>query len=103
MPITLIVSRFICLLQIHLASGEFLCKISGTISPFGSLPSVVTSLTFTTNICSHGPFGHKKGHPFDIPVEMNGCIVGFFAHAGWYVDAIGVYVKPREEEVRIYC
>jgi len=83
---------------IHLASGEFLCKISGTIGPFGSLPSVVTSLTFTTNICSHGPFGHKKGHPFDIPVEMNGCIVGFFAHAGWYVDAIGVYVKPREEE-----
>ncbi|CAL4991678.1 unnamed protein product [Urochloa decumbens] len=83
---------------IYLDTGEFLCNISGTIGVFGSLPNVVTSLTFTTNICSHGPFGVRRGHPFDIPMQRNGRIVGFFAHAGWYVDAIGVYVNLTEEE-----
>lgn len=90
-------------MQIHLDPGEFLCKISGTIGAFGSLPSVVTSLKFTTNICSRGPFGQERGQPFDIPVQRNGCIVGFFARAEWYVDAIGVYVDPREDEVQICC
>nr|CAB3491989.1 unnamed protein product [Digitaria exilis] len=59
----------VVLVAIHLDSGEFLCKISGTIGAFDSLPNAVTSLKFTTNICSQ-----------------------------WYVDAIGVYVGPRDQD-----
>jgi hypothetical protein len=47
-----------------------------------------------TNEDTYGPFGEGQGSPFRKRVESNFNIVGFFARAGRYLHAIGVYVKP---------
>lgn len=86
---------------IHFGPTEFLTKVSGTIGAFVHPPGiVVTSLTLVTNAHSYGPFGRGGGTPFNTPMQSNGGIVGFFGRAGWFVDAIGVYVKPEQETVK---
>lgn len=55
------------------------------------------SLTIFTTADRYGPFGEVRGTPFRIPVRDNGSIVGFFARAGWYVDALGIYVRPPRQ------
>lgn len=85
-------------LQIQLGLIEYVTEVSGTIGPFDRAPAgVITSLTFITNKGSYGPFGEVGGTPFHIPVQDNGSIVGFFARAGWYVDAFGIYVNPKQK------
>ena len=84
-------------MQIQLDLSEYIIEVSGTIGPFDMAPAgVITSLSFVTNARSYGPFGET---PFQIPVQGNGSIVGFFVRAGWYLDAFGVYVKPKQETI----
>ncbi|KAF2933582.1 hypothetical protein DAI22_04g094600 [Oryza sativa Japonica Group] len=86
--------------KIELGLIEYVTEVSGTIGPFDRAPAgVITSLMFITNKGSYGPFGEVRGTPFHIPVQDNGSIVGFFARAGWYVDAFGIYVNPKQKTV----
>lgn len=74
---------------------EFLTSISGH---YGSVhdwgPIVfVRSLTLQSNKRAYGPYGTQQGHQFSFSMN-GGRIVGFHGRSGWYVDAIGVYLKP---------
>ena len=68
--------------------------MSGTYAPFSDDETVViTSLTFVTSAgVKYGPLGAGGGVTFDIHLT-EGSIVGFFVRAGWFIDAIGVYVR----------
>jgi hypothetical protein len=57
----------------------------------------VKSLSFVTNENRYGPFGDGGGTPFHTSMQSNGSIVGFFARAGSFVHAIGVYVSPDRD------
>jgi len=94
-------------LQFRLGPSEFLIGVSGSIGTFNSQLNVITSLTFVTNARSYGPFGKGRRTSFHIPMQGNGCIVGFFGRSGRYLNAIGVYTNPelkliRKEEILIY-
>nr|CDM83580.1 unnamed protein product [Triticum aestivum] len=82
---------------IVLGRSEYLKEISGTVGP-SPHPDIVMSLLFVTNIGSYGPFGGGGGTTFCSPELKNGSIIGFFAHAGQNVDAIGVYVDAIKEK-----
>ncbi|XXG89101.1 hypothetical protein AAC387_Pa12g1183 [Persea americana] len=73
--------------------SEHLISISGTYGNFASLLTI-TSLSFTTNRATHGPFGTGSGTSFSIPINNN-TVVGFQGRAGHYLDAIGIFVKPE--------
>ncbi|KAL9380292.1 hypothetical protein Peur_025949 [Populus x canadensis] len=73
--------------------SEHLTSISGTYGNFSSLLTI-TSLSFTTNRATYGPFGTGSGTPFSIPINNN-TVVGFHGRAGYYLDAIGIFVKPE--------
>lgn len=77
---------------------EFLTSIHGH---YGSLyewgPVFVRSLTFESNMRTYGPFGVEQGTYFSFPMT-GGKIVGFHGKCGWYLDAIGAYLKPIEKE-----
>ncbi|KAE8789343.1 jacalin-related lectin 3-like [Hordeum vulgare] len=76
-----------------LAPTENVTKLFGTTGEFQG-DTVVTSLTFVTNVATYGPFGKAKGTPFIIPKEDGDNVVGFFGRAGSLVNALGVYVTP---------
>ncbi|KAK4481414.1 hypothetical protein RD792_012304 [Penstemon davidsonii] len=63
----------------------------GSIQEWG--PVFVRSLTFETNKRTYGPYGVEHGTQFSFP-PTQGKIVGFLGKAGWYLDAIGVYLQP---------
>ncbi|RDX60745.1 Pentatricopeptide repeat-containing protein, partial [Mucuna pruriens] len=73
--------------------NEFLTKIHGY---YGSLnqwgPNLVRSLSFESNKKTYGPFGVQQGTYFSVPIS-GAKIVGFHGRCGWYIDAIGVYLK----------
>ncbi|XP_011015046.1 PREDICTED: mannose/glucose-specific lectin-like isoform X3 [Populus euphratica] len=73
--------------------SEHLISISGTYGNFSTLLTI-TSLSFTTNRATYGPFGTGSGTPFSIPINNN-TVVGFHGRAGHYLDAIGIFVKPQ--------
>ncbi|KAI5003543.1 hypothetical protein ZWY2020_030703 [Hordeum vulgare] len=76
---------------ITFAPTETLKKVFGVVGTIGG-HTVVTSLTFVTNIKIYPTFGKGTGGTtFSIP-EKNASVVGFFGRAGSYVDAIGVYI-----------
>ena len=80
---------------ITLGPDEFVTEVAGAIGPFGELIThAVAWLKFVTNRGTYGPFGHGDGTPFNVPVLNNGSIVGMFARADQYLDAIGFYVLP---------
>jgi hypothetical protein len=91
---------FFSFFQIHLEPEEFIVKLSGTFHPCRwdrSIPSVVSSLTLVTSTGkSHGPFGTELGAAFQVPVQSNSRIVGFFAHGENYIEAIGAYIRTLE-------
>ncbi|TVU13638.1 hypothetical protein EJB05_37058, partial [Eragrostis curvula] len=76
---------------IQLAASEFVRKISGTFGAYKGV-TVITSLKFVTNVQTFGPWATEIGTPFSVPVGSGSGIVGFFARAGKYLDAIGVHV-----------
>ncbi|XP_070029993.1 mannose/glucose-specific lectin-like [Nicotiana tabacum] len=76
---------------------EYLTGITGTLGRFnGHL--VVKSLCFITNVKSYGPFDSErvpdsgKRSSFH-PLMKDWAIVGFYRHAGSYLDAIGIYLQ----------
>jgi hypothetical protein len=81
--------------QIQLGDSEVLTELSGTIGNVDGL-TVITSIKFVTSLKTYGPFGawgDGSDTPFAIPVQQGSAIVGFFARAGIYLDAVGVYVR----------
>lgn len=82
------------LVQIRLGASEFLREVSGTVGPFFSIPSTVTSLRLVSNLRRYGPFGVPLGTPFCSKVKENNSIVGFFGRSGAYLHAVDVYVRP---------
>nr|P83304.1 RecName: Full=Mannose/glucose-specific lectin [Parkia platycephala]1ZGR_A Chain A, Mannose/glucose-specific lectin [Parkia platycephala]1ZGR_B Chain B, Mannose/glucose-specific lectin [Parkia platycephala]1ZGS_A Chain A, Mannose/glucose-specific lectin [Parkia platycephala]1ZGS_B Chain B, Mannose/glucose-specific lectin [Parkia platycephala] len=75
---------------------EHLKSISGTYGNYKGF-EVVTSLSFITNVTKHGPFGIASGTSFSIPIEGS-LVTGFHGKSGYYLDSIGIYVKPRDVE-----
>ncbi|KAM7473130.1 hypothetical protein LguiB_020373 [Lonicera macranthoides] len=73
--------------------SEYLISISGTYGNFASVVTI-TSLSFTTNKDTYGPFGTGSGTSFSIPINNN-MVVGFHGRAAYYLDAIGIFVKPE--------
>jgi len=83
-------------MQIKLGDGTSLKRMSGTYAPFSDDETVViTSLTFvTSDDVKYGPVGAGGGDRANFDIHLTeGSIVGFFVRAGWYIDAIGVYVR----------
>ncbi|XBI77644.1 hypothetical protein VPH35_070710 [Triticum aestivum] len=71
-------------------------EVSGTVGVFAEDNveyNAIASLTITTNVRTYSPFGETQSTPFSVPVQDNNNIVGFFACAGKYVEALGVYVR----------
>lgn len=60
-------------------------------------PVITRSLTFESNMRSYGPFGVEQGANFSFPMT-GGKIVGFHGKSGWFLDAIGVYLKPYQKD-----
>ena len=67
-------------------------SISGTYGTYNGL-TVITSLSFVINGNINGPYGRQIGTAFSIPIQDSE-VVGFHGKAGWYLDSIGLYVKP---------
>ncbi|KAL5557963.1 hypothetical protein UlMin_034174 [Ulmus minor] len=77
---------------------EFLTSFHGyygKIAEWG--PALVRSLTFKSNRKTYGPFGVEQGTCFSFPMS-GGKIVGFHGKAGWYLDSIGVHLKPLPKQ-----
>ncbi|KAD7477818.1 hypothetical protein E3N88_00954 [Mikania micrantha] len=80
---------------------EEIIGIKGRVGTRGDY-AIISSLSFETNKRTHGPFGGtSNSHEFSIPWDNSGSLVGFYGIAGNYIDEIGVYVKAREEIMRI--
>ncbi|KMT20692.1 hypothetical protein BVRB_1g006670 [Beta vulgaris subsp. vulgaris] len=76
---------------------EFLTSIHGYYGPlYHGGPLCVRSLTFVSNQKIHGPFGVELGTFFSVP-KAGERIVGFYGRSGWFLDAIGAYLKPFEQ------
>lgn len=75
------------------APSEILKKVLGTTGEFQGA-TVVTSLTFVTNVKTYGPYGNANGTPFSYPERSSDEVVGFYGRNGSLLDAIGVYVRP---------
>ncbi|KAF6163758.1 hypothetical protein GIB67_012117 [Kingdonia uniflora] len=73
---------------------EYLTTVSGY---YGSIKSgdtiFILSLTLQTNKLKYGPFSTNQGAYFSFPTT-GGMIVGFHGSSAWYLDSIGVYLKP---------
>lgn len=85
--------------QFSISPGEYVSGMAGTFDEYG-----VTSLTFTTNLTKHGPFGYPSGDAFSVPLpddrDDSGAVVAFFGTSdddGERLVAIGAYVgvAPR--------
>lgn len=85
-------------MQVKLAyPNEFLTSVQGYYGPLYHGGAVcVRSLTFVSNEKTHGPFGIELGTFFSYPLAGHK-IVGFFGRCGWFLDAIGAYMKPIEQ------
>ena len=79
---------------ITLGPHEYVTEVAGSVGPIGELTHTITSLKFVTNRATYGPFGRGDGTAFNVPVLNNGSVVGMFARADQYLDAIGFYVLP---------
>ncbi|XP_031404336.1 jacalin-related lectin 3 isoform X2 [Punica granatum] len=77
---------------------EYLTSIQGYYGSFLNMGAVIVrSLTFHSNMRSYGPFGVEQGSSFALSMT-GGKIVGFHGKSGWYLDAIGVHLKPYQEQ-----
>ncbi|TVU40811.1 hypothetical protein EJB05_14289, partial [Eragrostis curvula] len=84
--------------RIQLAVNEFVKDVSGTLDEYEG-ETIVASIKLVTNIKTYGPYGGKlrvseKTKPFNVPVQEDSAVVGFFGRGGKYLNAIGVYVAP---------
>ncbi|KAI7755877.1 hypothetical protein M8C21_003765 [Ambrosia artemisiifolia] len=70
-------------------------EITGISGMAGTLPTgqtIISSISFSTNKKTHGPFGNVKGTPFSVSWDA-GSFAGFYGLHGRYFDSIGVYLK----------
>ncbi|KAF6149776.1 hypothetical protein GIB67_017509 [Kingdonia uniflora] len=73
---------------------EYLMTVSGYYGSIKSKDTIfILSLTLQTNKQKYGPFRTNQGTYFSLPTT-GGMIVGFHGSSGWYLDSIGVYLKP---------
>ncbi|KDP38566.1 hypothetical protein JCGZ_04491 [Jatropha curcas] len=63
----------------------------GSVVDYG--PILVRSLVFESNRRKYGPFGIQMGTDFSFPLT-GGKVIGFHGRCSWYLDSIGVYLKP---------
>uniref|UniRef100_A0A0D3ENL3 Jacalin-type lectin domain-containing protein n=2 Tax=Oryza barthii TaxID=65489 RepID=A0A0D3ENL3_9ORYZ len=68
-------------------------EFSGTHGPFGTLADIVTYLKIVTDATTY-ELGDKSGTPFNVPLQGNATVVGFFGRSGALLDAVGVYIRP---------
>ncbi|KAL7587347.1 hypothetical protein Lser_V15G39411 [Lactuca serriola] len=85
--------------EVIFEGDEEIIGINGTIGYRDGF-TIISSLSFQTNKRAHGPFGRVTKTVFSIPWER-GALVGFYGLASYYIDSIGIYVKPNEEVVRV--
>uniref|UniRef100_A0ACD5WE33 Uncharacterized protein n=1 Tax=Avena sativa TaxID=4498 RepID=A0ACD5WE33_AVESA len=79
---------------IMLGRLEIVKEVIGTVDQ-----DALTSLSFVTNIGTYGPFGDGRGMPFRTPTQDNdSIIVGFFAMAAQYINAVGFYLAPIKKQ-----
>ncbi|KDP38565.1 hypothetical protein JCGZ_04490 [Jatropha curcas] len=77
---------------------EYLTSVHGYYGSLNEWGSVfVLSLTFQSNKRTYGPFGVEQGTYFCFPMT-GGRIVGFHGKSGWFLDAIGIYLKPVQQQ-----
>ena len=76
---------------------EYLVRVEGSTRDlnYGVTGQVVTSLTFTTNQKTYGPYGDVN--PETAFRSAYGIVVGFFGRCGHLIDSIGVYVSLGKE------
>jgi len=75
--------------------SEFITGINGY-SGKRTYGQCVTSIIFTTNIATYGPFGCPAGDDIAFDYQMGGHnkFCGFYGCASSYLDSIGVYMEP---------
>ncbi|KAL7592862.1 hypothetical protein Lser_V15G32633 [Lactuca serriola] len=74
------------------SSHSFLIGISGRVGSFDG-STVITSMSFETNISTYGQYGTNPGTDFSLGVTR-GKILGFYGKYGSYVDSLGVILHP---------
>ncbi|CAN6306340.1 unnamed protein product [Urochloa humidicola] len=83
---------------ITLAPSEYVTEVAWSVGPFAfkNVERCITSIKLVTNLgTTYGPFGHAVDSTHHrLPVLNNGSVVGMFARAGDFLDAIGFYVLP---------
>ncbi|XP_044354941.1 jacalin-related lectin 19-like [Triticum aestivum] len=77
--------------EICLEPDEYLTGMKGHVGEFGG-SFLVGALTLVGNRRSFGPYGTRKGPPFELPAA-GGRIVGFHGRSGGLIDALGIYVE----------
>ena len=73
---------------------EYIVAIRGTTGNYDGY-NVVRSLCIVTNKKSYGPYGGTNWGTCFSYDGKGGVIVGFHGHDNKYLEAIGVYVKPK--------
>ncbi|KAF8094164.1 hypothetical protein N665_0368s0003 [Sinapis alba] len=77
--------------EFTLESDEYITALSGYAL---STHDVVTSLTFTTNKKTYGPYGNKFGHQISSPEKTGKQIAGFHGTRGNVIKSIDVHYAP---------
>ena len=92
------------LMQIKLQlPDEYLVGVSGHYGPvINSGTPVITSITFTSNKRTFGPYGVESGTPFVFSSDGAEKIVGFKGRSGWFLDEIGLYLAPAKRPSGLY-
>ncbi|KAL0743318.1 hypothetical protein Bca4012_084831 [Brassica carinata] len=81
--------------EFTLESDEHITALSGYAL---STKDVVTSLTFTTNKKTYGPYGSKFGYQFSAPEKTGKQIAGFHGAKGKILNFIKVHYAPISTE-----
>ncbi|KAE8817209.1 mannose glucose-specific lectin [Hordeum vulgare] len=77
--------------EICLDPDEYLTGMKGHVGEFGG-GFLVGALTLFSNRRTFGPYGTRKGPPFELP-SAGGRIVGFHGRSGGLINALGTYVE----------
>ncbi|KAF5757139.1 putative protein kinase RLK-Pelle-CrRLK1L-1 family [Helianthus annuus] len=83
--------------KVTLDWNEEIIAISGTVAKSRGKYAgytIISSISFVTIKETYGPFGTIRGTPFTVPWEV-GSFAGFYGLCGYYIDGIGVYLKPK--------
>ncbi|KAK9069866.1 hypothetical protein SSX86_010262 [Deinandra increscens subsp. villosa] len=81
--------------EVKLDWDEEINGISGTVDKSRGTYAgyiIISSLSFSTNKTTYGPFGTVRGTPFAVPWD-EGSFAGFYGLCGYFLDSIGIYLK----------